>query len=131
MYPQKLIDQLSQWKVYKTGMCNGCWSGCCTLPVEVTAKDLVRMELISEDEAVRSLKKIARGLQKQGIIRTFRASTGIFTLEQKHNRDCQFLDEARRCTIYEKRPEVCRNFPTIGPKPGHCPAIARNLVISN
>jgi Fe-S-cluster containining protein len=104
-------------------MCEGCWSACCTLPVEVSAGDLVRLGLISVDETEGSLKKVARRLEREGYVRDFHASTGLFILEQRAGRDCVFLDpQLRRCTVYERRPEVCRRFPEIGPRPGHCPA---------
>lgn len=89
------------------------------------------MELISDDEAAGSLKKLARSLSKQGIIKSFRATTGIFILEQRHGRDCIFLNEERRCTIYDKRPEVCRRFPEIGPRPGHCPVVQKSAVLDS
>jgi Fe-S-cluster containining protein len=55
-------------------------------------------------------------------VRSYHPPTGLFVLEQRHGRDCVFLHpETRRCTVYEKRPEVCRNFPKIGPRPGYCP----------
>lgn len=92
------------------------------MPVEVSVPDLVRLELITEEEAAAGvLKKAATRLKKQGFIRTFRAKTLIFVLEQKSNGDCTFLGKDRRCTVYEKRPEICRLFPKIGPRPGHCP----------
>ena len=50
----------STWKPYRNGMCDGCWSGCCTLPLEASAYDLIRLELITEDEAAVSLKKVAK-----------------------------------------------------------------------
>jgi hypothetical protein len=103
-------------------MCEGCFAGCCTLPLEVSAYDLIRLGVVSEDEAAASLKKVARKLSKEGIVRSFFAKTGVFIIEQRHGRDCYFLDEkTRRCTVYEKRPEVCRTFPKIGPRPGYCP----------
>lgn len=92
------------------------------MPVEVSVPDLIRMEFISEEEAAGgSLRKAANRLKKQGLIRTFRAKTLIFVLEQKSSGDCIFLNEKRQCSIYEKRPEICRLFPKIGPRPGHCP----------
>lgn len=113
----------STWKPYKKGLCEGCWSGCCTLPLEVSAYDLIRLEVITEDEAAVSLKKVSKKLMKAGIVQSFRATSGLFVIEQRHGRDCIFLDEkTRRCTVYEKRPEVCREFPKIGPRPGYCPA---------
>jgi len=91
--------------------------------VEVSAFDLMRLELITEDEAAASLKKVARRLMKEGIIQAFNSKSQLFILEQRSGRDCIFLDDKTRfCTVYEKRPTVCRSFPKIGPRPGYCPA---------
>lgn len=111
----------STWVPYKKGMCDGCWSGCCTLPVEVSAADLIRLELITEEEAAISLKDVGKKLSKQGILQDYKLKEQLFILEQRHGRDCIFLSEDRLCTVYDKRPEVCRQFPKIGPKPGFCP----------
>lgn len=112
----------STWREFKKGLCDGCWSGCCTLPVEVSANDLIRLGLIDEAEAAESLKKVAKRLMKEGIIQAFQGSSQLFVLEQRAGRDCIYLDRQRLCTVYEKRPEVCRKFPKIGPRPGFCPA---------
>ncbi len=82
---------------------------------------MVRLGLITEDEALGSLKKVARRLESEGYVRQFRAATGIFTLAQSPAGDCIFLGKDRLCTRYETRPNVCRSFPSIGPKPGYCP----------
>lgn len=112
----------SAWVKYKKGLCEGCWAGCCTLPVEVSAYDLMRLELTTEEEAAVSLKSLAKRLMKKGIIQAFQAKSQIFVLEQRSGRDCIFLDpRSRTCTVYEQRPEVCRQFPKIGPRPGFCP----------
>ena len=116
------VGRISTWKKYRPGLCHGCWAGCCTLPVEVTTSDLVRMELAGPDEVQGSLKKLARRLMQEGWVKSFRARSGLFTLQQRVGDECVFLDEQRRCTIYDKRPDVCRRFPDIGPKPGFCPA---------
>ena len=107
-------------------MCDGCWAACCTLPVEVSAYDLMRLELITEDEAASSLKKVAKRLMKEGIVQSFHPPRQLFILEQRFGRDCIFLGEDRLCTVYEARPEVCRKFPKIGPRPGHCPVNPRS-----
>ncbi|MGZ3686732.1 MAG: YkgJ family cysteine cluster protein [Bdellovibrionota bacterium] len=124
MFPSRGDAQRpSTWTKYRKGLCDGCWAGCCTLPVEVSAVDLMRLELITEDEAAESLKKVAKRLLKEGIIQAFSAKSQLFVLEQRHGRDCIFLGaKDRLCTVYEKRPEVCRRFPTIGPRPGWCPS---------
>jgi hypothetical protein len=92
------------------------------LPLEVSAADLIRLELITEDEAAESLKKAARRLMREGIVHSFHPTSQLFIIEQRNGRDCIFLDKDRLCSIYEKRPEVCRKFPKIGPRPGWCPA---------
>lgn len=107
---------------YRKGLCEGCWAGCCTLPVEVSAADLIRLGLSTEEEASVSLKEVAKRLLSEGIIQAYQARSQIFVLEQRHGRDCIFLGRDRLCTVYEKRPEVCRRFPRIGPRPGYCPA---------
>lgn len=111
----------STWIKYRQGMCEGCWAGCCTLPVEVSVQDLIRLEWTTEEEAAVSLKKLARRLLKEGKIQAFQAKSQLFVLEQRGGRDCLFLDKDRLCTVYEKRPEVCRKFPKIGPRPLYCP----------
>lgn len=116
------LDLPSTWMKYRKGLCEGCWAGCCTLPVEVSAADLLRLELITIDEAAASLKKVARRLMKEGIVRSYHPKNQLFVLEQRNGRDCLYLGKDRQCTVYEKRPEVCRKFPTIGPRPGYCPA---------
>lgn len=115
-------DRPSTWKSYKDGMCNGCYGSCCTMPVEVKLSDLIRLGLTDEDEAKASMKKLAKRLIKEKIIVSYRQGTDLFMLSQKANDDCYFLDSTTRlCTVYEKRPEVCRSFPQIGPRPGFCP----------
>ncbi len=119
------IDRPSTWVPFKSArQCENCFAGCCTLPVETSAADLIRLEVLSVDEATASLKKSFRRLHKQGIVRSYHATAGVFILEQRNGRDCVFLDpQTRLCTVYEKRPEVCRRFPKIGPRPGFCPEI--------
>lgn len=121
MKPNK--DRPSTWIKYKKGMCTGCYGGCCTMPVEVHGSDLIRLGLISQDElAEESLKKISKRLIKKGIIKSFRQGTDLFMLTQKANDDCVFLSsQTRLCTVYDKRPDVCRKFPDVGPRPQFCP----------
>lgn len=119
----------STWIKYRSGLCEGCWGGCCTLPVEVSAMDLIRLGVITEDEACESLKKVSKKLLKEGVIQAFHAGSQLFVLEQRNGRDCIYLDaKSRLCTVYEKRPNVCRQFPKIGPRPGWCPAAPKTLM---
>lgn len=116
------FGKLSTWKRFSSqSMCDGCRAYCCHLPVEVTASDLLRLGLATTDETTGSLRRLARRLEKEGITHHFRASTGLFTLSQKPDGSCKFLGSDSRCTVYETRPDVCRRFPSIGPRPGFCP----------
>ena len=92
------------------------------MPVEVKIPDLVRMGLIVEFEADEPIKKLARRLKKEGVIEHFNHKNQIFTFVRFANNDCLYLGpSSRRCTIYNRRPDTCRNHPIIGPRPGYCP----------
>lgn len=107
-------------------MCESCWAGCCVMPVEVKASDLVRMGVAGVEEIEENPKRVAQNLIRQNIIKSYRAATGLFTLAQKNGTDCIFLNEQRLCTIYDKRPDVCRKFPTeVGNRIGYCPAFRK------
>ena len=116
------VSDPTTWVKYRKGLCRDCTAGCCSLPVEARLSDLVRMEVVDPFEAeVEAPKKIAKRLQKAGIIQHFNFKARKFTLAQRANNDCIYLDQTtRRCTIYEKRPDSCRNHPRIGPRPNHC-----------
>ena len=117
------IDNCDTWTRYKSGLCNSCAANCCTMPVEVKLADLVRLELVDPFEAEHEEpKKIAKRLQKAGLIERFNFKNNIFTLARRANGDCANLDaKTRRCTVYDKRPSTCRLHPQVGPKPGYCP----------
>jgi uncharacterized protein len=122
------VDRPSTWKKFTNDeLCHSCNASCCTMPVEVTISDLIRLKLVTEDDVQnRGLKKVAKQLAKEKWITSYREGTGLFMLTQKANRDCVFLDSrTRRCTNYENRPDVCRQFPGIGPKPGSCPYVKK------
>jgi len=87
----------------------------------VRISDLVRMKLIHPLEADEPAKQIARRLRKAGLIEHFNFKQAIFTLARRANDDCLYLDQHnRRCTIYDNRPDTCRNHPQVGPRPGYC-----------
>ena len=118
-------DRPSTWVPYRESLCRGCRADCCAMLLEVTAEDLVRLGLCTEDEARLSPKKVFKKLRKEKVVANYREATGLFMLQSKANGDCQFLNSyTRLCTVYEKRPGVCRKFPSIGPRPGHCPAVS-------
>lgn len=122
------IDRPSTWTKFKPSLCAGCHGNCCKLHVDARVPDLVRLGVLTADEALWSAKKIARKLESLKLIQSYRASTMKFTLSQRINGDCIFLDEKTRlCTVYEKRPDVCRQFPQVGPRPGWCPESRKKM----
>ncbi len=94
------------------------------MPVEIKASDLLRLQLTTQDDLVNSVKKVAKKLKKSGVISSYREGTDIFMITQKSNGDCYFLDpKTRFCTVYEMRPDTCREFPaTLGTRVGFCPS---------
>ena len=77
-------------------------------------------------------KNIAKRLQKEGIVERFNQKSGIFTLQRMSNNDCLYLDrKSRMCTIYEIRPDTCRNHPRIGPRPGYCAYVPKAVERKN
>jgi Fe-S-cluster containining protein len=120
--PQTDVTRPETWVKYRKNLCDDCRAKCCTLPVEAKLDDLIRMEVIDAFESQEPAKKLAKKLQQAGIIDHFNFKNEIFTLARRANDDCLYLDPTtRRCTIYAKRPRICRTHPAIGPRPGFCP----------
>lgn len=115
-------DRPSTWIQYRAGFCAGCNASCCTMPVEVRLDDLLRLKVITIDEAQGSRRKMLKRLQKAGIVSSYREGTDLYLLQARPNGDCHFLHPiSRLCQVYDLRPGVCREFPAIGPRPGFCP----------
>ncbi|MGE0079765.1 MAG: YkgJ family cysteine cluster protein [Thiohalomonadaceae bacterium] len=114
------LDRLETWVRYRNGMCRDCRASCCTMPTEVRMSDLLRLGLVDAFEAEEP-RSVARRLTKEGIVERYNARSGIFTLARLANGDCIFLErDTRRCSVYENRPDTCRNHPQVGPRPGFC-----------
>ena len=115
------IGKPSTWINFRPSFCQDCRAGCCSLPVEVTIGDLLRLGFVAEEETQGSLKKVARRLVTQRIVHSFRAASGLCILAQSPSGQGVFLQH-QRCTVYETRPDVCRQFPNeLGPRVGFCP----------
>lgn len=115
-------DRPSTWVKYRNGLCSDCRGSCCMMPVEVKGSDLVRLGLATEDELQTSPKKLAKRLIKEGVVLSYREGTDLFMFVSRPNGDCLYLHpQTRLCTVYDRRPDVCRQFPSIGPRPGWCP----------
>ncbi|WP_421683403.1 YkgJ family cysteine cluster protein [Stutzerimonas urumqiensis] len=119
--PSSDPDRLETWARYAKGLCRDCRATCCTLPAEVGLNDLIRLGVVDEFERGEPLRQIARRLEKAGVIEHFNQKRERFTLTRLSNGDCLYLDTGTRlCTVYDRRPDTCRNHPQIGPRPGYC-----------
>jgi len=115
------IVRPKSWVKYNPKNCKSCMAGCCTLPLRVDSEDLYHMGFLKAEEVNGPLKKIAQRLIKQGIIKSFDTRRELFMVRRHKNNDCIFLNEQRQCTIYDRRPFVCRSFPEYSARPGFCP----------
>lgn len=123
--PKVDIVRPKTWLRYKPSMCDGCQAGCCTMPVVVTTEDLFHMGYLKASEVEGPLVRISQRLKREGLIKSYRSRSRTFVLRQVNGHDCLFLDKDRRCTIYEKRPHICRRFPLNSIRPGYCPSIRK------
>lgn len=124
------VDRPETWSRWRPGLCDRCNAHCCTMPLEVRLPDLVRLQLVDAFEAEHEEpRRIAKRLQKAGLIDHFNHKHGLFTIARRASGDCHFLDAAtRRCTVYERRPDTCRLHPqTKSPRPGWCAYGAKAL----
>ena len=85
--------------------CSKCPAYCCSYDrIEVTRRDISRLARhfgLTYEQAEKRYTKVAYGE------RVLRRQT-----DHIYKRVCQFLDkESRRCTIYDARPGVCREYP--------------------
>ncbi len=89
--------------------CSKCPGYCCSYPrIEVSDKDLKRLARHFEIDVDVAEKRFTR---------VWRSEEG-FERVLRHQKDtvyatiCRFFDtDARRCTIYPARPDVCREYP--------------------
>ena len=89
--------------------CSKCPGYCCTYPrIEVKDKDLKRLARHFGLDIETAGRRFTR----------FYDDDGIRERILRHQKDkvygsiCRFFDtDARRCTIYEARPSVCRDYP--------------------
>lgn len=120
------------WRAYKSSLCSSCIATCCTMPLEIEIDDLISMGLAESGEIVdltkKGVQKLIKRLKAQGLIKSYRESTGLILMESKPNGDCLYLNEQRLCKIYENRPKVCRLFPEKkGLRPGFCPYVRKSV----
>jgi hypothetical protein len=115
-----LLKDTNRWTHFKSGMCDSCEGLCCYMPVEVTTSDLIRLGVLVEFHLELSLKEQIKEAIKHPSVLRYTASTEKYTLSQKSDSSCYYLDINKKCTKYEIRPDTCRNHPKIGARPGFC-----------
>jgi Fe-S-cluster containining protein len=124
------VDSPETWTRFKPGMCDACQANCCTMPLEVRVSDLVRLGLVDAFEAEHEAPaRIAKRLLKARLIERYNAKADVFTMARRADGDCTWLDaQTRRCTVYEQRPDTCRQHPQQkSPRKGYCAFGAKGL----
>ena len=114
------LGDLASWTKYKKGLCETCVGSCCFMPVEVNVSDLVRLNILDEFHLVLTVREQIKDALKHPAILRYTPSTEKFTLRQKSDGSCYFLDSNKKCKLYNQRPDTCRNHPEVGPRPGFC-----------
>lgn len=117
---EELLKDTSRWSHYKKGLCETCEGLCCYMPVEVETSDLIRLDILVDFHLELSPKEQIKEALKNPAVSRYTSSSNKFTLSQKPDGSCYFLDHKKRCSRYEARPNTCRNHPQIGPRPGFC-----------
>lgn len=117
---QEHLNDLKGWTKYRKGLCETCAGLCCYMPVEVKISDLIRLNILDEFHLELSEREQIKDALKHPSILRYTPSTEKFTLAQKPDGSCFFLDSNKQCTRYNDRPDTCRNHPQIGPRPGFC-----------
>ncbi len=123
---QDHINDLGLWSKYKKDLCKTCEGLCCYMPVEIKIVDLIRLKILDEFHLELSAREQIKDALKHPAILRYTPSTEKFTLRQKPDGSCYFLDQNKLCTKYNNRPETCRNHPQVGPKPGFCAYMKKN-----
>lgn len=119
--PLDFMADLKNWRKFKKEMCDSCIGLCCyNMPVEVRASDLLRMGILTDFEMEMEERDMVKEALKHPGVARYTRSIEKFTLSQKIDTSCYFLDSNGRCTVYDKRPDTCREHPEKGPKPGSC-----------
>jgi uncharacterized protein len=86
--------------------CTKCPAYCCSIydRVQVTKRDIARLARHFGVTPAVAQERYTKLFENERVLR--RKADPIF------GRACKFLDPAtRRCTIYDARPKVCRDFP--------------------
>jgi uncharacterized protein len=90
--------------------CDRCPSYCCSYPrIQVEPSDLMRLaKHFGVTEGAARKMFVRRGEERGELILRH-------TPDEIYGTACQFLDRGtRRCSIYEARPAICRNYPGDG-----------------
>lgn len=120
------LSDLRDWLPYKKELCESCVGTCCYMPVEIITEDLLRMQIFNTFHLELSINEQIKEALKNSAIKRYTPSSQKFTLVQKPDGSCFYLDKKGRCSIYDLRPNTCRNHPRIGPKPNFCAYIKKS-----
>ena len=117
------IDKIATWTKHEPWLCEICKANCCSMQIEMTLRDMLRMEIVTKAELRTPIEALGKRLKQEGVIEHLFVKERIFILAQTAEKVCPYLDPAScKCRIYKKRPEICRDYPSAsGARPGFCP----------
>lgn len=121
----QILFELRQWRKFEKGLCDTCIGSCCYMPVEIPIEDLYDQGFLDPFIKDYDEKDQIKEALKLNFVKRYTPSSKKFTLYQKKDLSCHFLDNNGRCSIYQNRFSTCRNHPKVGPKPNHCAYIKR------
>lgn len=81
-------------------LCGQCGSECCDSSTPFTKEDLASIK--------KKYRKLLRGVE------IVPDGGSAFVLRKRSSKQCVFLDQNKKCKIYDIRPQICRDF---GDKP--------------
>lgn len=100
--------------------CNGCVSSCCSLEVDITKTEFNTLEKLGHIDSIitRSeifIKEFPQYKNRRDFLDEMNGDT-FAVIKQRPDGFCQLLDvESRLCSVYDNRPNVCRDFEANGP----------------
>lgn len=92
---QEHLNDLSRWTRYRKGLCETCMGLCCYMPVEVKVHDLIRLNILDEFHLELSEREQIKDALKHPAVLRYTPSTEKFTLKQKPDGSCYFLDSEK------------------------------------
>jgi Fe-S-cluster containining protein len=92
--------------------CNRCTGKCCPTRININLYDVARFVDMGLDSCITGMFSwyVDMPLSEDGG-KNVRLSNPQMSGKDPDKKDCVFMDEEKKCSIYENRPTMCRAFP--------------------